>query len=149
MEQLPGDSGSGARTTLVDNRYGPGDLCPQQGPGRAREADRRYATERIDAESIRLGLNRRIFPGDSRFVERTQRMLGDEREDVRIPIVQRRRPAPSLAQLSRHATNRDAAIVAAHATGEYGYTAIGAFFGLHFTTIGRIVRKAKTSDADS
>ncbi len=75
-----------------------------------------------------------------------RRVLGDERQDVQIPKVQRRKPPPSLPRLSRDAASRDAAIVAAHATGEYSYAGIGAFFGLHFTTIGRIVRKATRSD---
>ncbi len=40
---------------------------------------------------------------------------------------------------------RNQAIVAAHQTGEYSYQQIGAYFGLHFTTIGKIVRVAKTA----
>ena len=80
--------------------------------------------------------------GDDGFVERMQSKLGDERDDVQIPKLQRRAPAPTLAELAERAPNRDAAIVVAHATGAYSYTEIGAFFGLHFATIGKIVRKA-------
>jgi len=43
---------------------------------------------------------------------------------------------------SEHA-ERDAAIVAAHASGGYSYKQIGDYFGVHFTTVGRIVRAAK------
>ncbi|MBY0578538.1 MAG: helix-turn-helix domain-containing protein [Burkholderiales bacterium] len=39
--------------------------------------------------------------------------------------------------------DRNAAIVAAHATGGYSYQGIADHFGIHFTTVGRIVRKAK------
>jgi putative transposase len=90
------------------------------------------------------GLNRQIFLGDDRFVARMQRKLGEERDDVQIPKAQRCPPPPSLEQLYRQAESRDAAIAAAYATGGYSYTEIGAFFGLHFSTVGRIVRKARS-----
>ena len=115
--------------------------------GEAREAYRRFVHEGIGGESIWLGLNRQVFLGEDRFVERMQRKLGEEREDVQIPKAQRRRPPPSLGEISAQAGSRDAAILAAHATGEYSYAQIGAFFGLHFATVGRIVRKANARPA--
>jgi len=36
--------------------------------------------------------------------------------------------------------DRDAAIKAAYATGAYAYQQIAEHFGIHFTTVGRIVR---------
>ena len=39
--------------------------------------------------------------------------------------------------------SRDAAMVAAWLTGAYSYTDIGRHFGVHFTTVGRIVRAAR------
>ena len=42
--------------------------------------------------------------------------------------------------------SRNNAIVAAHATGAYSYQQIAEFFGLHFTTIGKIVRAAKATN---
>jgi putative transposase len=117
--------------------------------GEARKAYRRFVREGIGKESIWAGLNRRVFLGDDRFVERMQGRLGDERDDVQIPKEQRRRPPPSLEQIHRQADSRDAAIVAAHATGEYSYSQIGAFFGLHFATVGRIVRKQKAQQSKS
>ncbi|MEA3276098.1 MAG: transposase [Pseudomonadota bacterium] len=117
--------------------------------GEARQAYQRFVRDGIDGESVWRGLNRQVFLGDDRFVERMQRKLGDEREDVQIPKVQRRGPPPTLEQLSREARSRDAAIVAAYATGEYSYSEIGNFFGLHFTSIGRIVRKEKTTKLES
>ena len=111
--------------------------------GQAGAAYRGFVRQGIGGESIWSGLNRQVFLGDDRFVERMQRKLGDERDDVQIPKAQRRKPPPSLEQLHRDAGSRDAAIVAAHATGEYSYAQIGAFFGLHFASVGRIVRKAR------
>ena len=39
--------------------------------------------------------------------------------------------------------NRNDAIVAAYATGVYSYQQIADFYGLHFTTVGKILRKAR------
>jgi len=64
-------------------------------------------------------------------------------QDVNIPQSQRRPPAPSLQAITSTSDNRDSAIVAAYATGEYSYQQIAAFFGLHFTTVGKIVRLAR------
>jgi len=117
--------------------------------GEARAAYRQFVSEGIGGESIWAELNRQVFLGHDRFVERMQRMLGDAREDVQIPRAQRRRPAPGLEQLYREAGSRDLAIVAAHATGEYSYAQIGVYFGLHFATVGRIVRQAKARERKS
>ena len=38
--------------------------------------------------------------------------------------------------------DRDAAMLAAHRTGEYSYAEIARHFGVHFTTVGRVVRGA-------
>jgi REP element-mobilizing transposase RayT len=108
----------------------------------AREGYRQFVQDGIGATSIWSGLNKQVFLGDDGFVERMQRRLDGEQDDVQIPKAQRRAPAPALAELAKRAEDRNAAIVAAHATGAYSYSEIGAFFGLHFATIGKIVRKA-------
>ena len=56
----------------------------------------------------------------------------------RLPSVVRR--LPPLAAIGNHARDRDATIKAAHATGAYSYQQIAGHFGIHFTTVGRIVR---------
>jgi DNA-directed RNA polymerase specialized sigma24 family protein len=109
----------------------------------ARQGYRVFVDEGISGESIWSDLNRQVFLGNERFVERMQKLIGGECQDVQIPKEQRRRPPPSLEQLSKEGKSRDAAIIAAYGTGGYGYAEIGAFFGLHFTTVGRIVRRMK------
>ncbi len=56
---------------------------------------------------------------------------------------QKRPPAPPLAELVPEYTNRNEGIVAAYATGEYSYQQIADVYGLHFTTVGKILRKAR------
>ena len=111
--------------------------------GMARRRYRRFVMDGVGLPSIWDGLNRQIYLGDDRFVERMQAKLERVSEDVSIPKVQRRPPAPALAAIAEQYPGRDAAILAAYATGEYSYQAIAEHFGIHFTTVGRIVRGAR------
>jgi len=109
-------------------------------------AIRRYAqfvAEGIGAESVWNDLRGQIFLGDERFVARSLKR-GTASNDVNVPKAQRRPPPPSLAAIARKHRDRDAAIVAAHATGGYSYQQIADYFGVHFTTVGRVVRLAKS-----
>jgi len=111
---------------------------------RRADARRRYAefvSAGVGQASIWSALNRQVFLGDDAFVAKLQRKA--QSDDVNIPRAQRRPPAPSLAAISRKHRGRDAAMVVAHATGEYSYQQIGEHFGVHFTTVGRVVREAK------
>ena len=60
---------------------------------------------------------------------------------AQIPSMQRRPPPLSLEEIERTFRDRNAAILAAYATGGYSYQQLADYFGLHFTTVGRIVRK--------
>lgn len=72
--------------------------------------------------------------GDDKFVERMQAHIQPVNVVVQIPLAQRRRAPPSLAVIERQSSDRNAAIIAAHATGGYSYQQIADYFGLYFTT---------------
>jgi REP element-mobilizing transposase RayT len=114
--------------------------------GNGRAAARRRYQQFIDdgmgAASIWKDLKGQIYLGDDDFVERMRGELGDRDEDVNIPRVQQRGRVPSLGVIRRQHKNRDHAIRAAYETGAYSYGQIAKEFGVHFTTVGRIVRKA-------
>ena len=108
-------------------------------------AQTRYAqfvAEGIKAVSPWLSLKGQVFLGDEQFVQRMQAcMRADARDDVQIPVVQRRPPPASLPEIERGAENRNAAIVTAYATGAYSYQQIADYFGIHFTPVGNVVRR--------
>jgi REP element-mobilizing transposase RayT len=110
---------------------------------------RRFVAEGGNADSIWTKLNRQVFLGDDGFVARMQALRRHGSPDMAIPPdtaiprAQQRPPAPPLDAFASRYPDRDAAIAAAHATGAYSYQQIAEVFGLHFTTVGRIVRAAR------
>ncbi len=107
----------------------------------ARERYAQFVREGINVLSPWLHLRSQIFLGDDDFVSKTQSQMAAHRHDaVQIPTTQRRPPAKALQQIEESSANRNAAIVEAHATGAYSYQQIAEYFGIHFTTVGRVVR---------
>ena len=107
-------------------------------------AQARYAQfvrEGINAPSPWLLLRSQVFLGDDDFVSKTQsQMAAHQHDEVQIPTAQRRPPAKALQQIEESSVSRNAAIVEAHATGAYSYQQISEHFGIHFTTVGKVVR---------
>jgi len=106
-------------------------------------AQQRYAqfvAEGIKAASPWANLKGQVFLGDEQFVQRMQAHLQPGKDDVQIPLAQRRPPPPPLAEIESRTRGRNAAIVAAYATGGYSYQQIADYFGVHFTTVGKVVR---------
>ena len=89
------------------------------------------------------GLRQQIYLGDEAFVQRMQSRAVVAGDASTVPRVQRRPPPLPLAALA--APRRDAAMVAAYATGAHCYREIAEYFGVHLATVGRIVRKAMPS----
>lgn len=120
-------------------------LLAQFGTRRSRAvaAYERFVRDGIFADSIwhNLNLNRQTFLGDDAFVARAHKRAAQRPDDVNIPRAQRRPPAPPLKVIATNHTDRDDAMAAAWATGEYSYAQIAKHFGVHFTTVGRAVRK--------
>jgi DNA-directed RNA polymerase specialized sigma24 family protein len=71
-----------------------------------------------------------------------QRKAEIEGDRLSVPQAQRRPPAAPLVQIAERSAGRNAAIVAAYATGAYSYREIAAYFGVHLATVGRTVRAA-------
>ncbi len=104
---------------------------------------RRFVSEGIGRESIWKNLNRQIYLGNEKFVERMQGTLEEKMSDVNIPQVQQRPPAPPLDVILAKYRRRDRGIIAAYRTKEYSYKQIAEYIGVHFTTVGRVVRRSQ------
>ena len=88
-------------------------------------------------------LRNQVFLGTDGFVDRMQHKIrgldGNLRE---IPKAQRRGPVEALASYEARGATRDDAIVSAYRSGDYTLQQIGAHFGLHYSRVSRIVRRA-------
>lgn len=112
--------------------------------GEARQRYRRFVADGVGKETIWGALRQQIYLGDEQFVQRMQRKMADP-DEMTIPRAQRRAPAPPLESIVARHESRDAAIVAAYATGAYSYREIAEHFGVHLVTVGRIVRANRKS----
>lgn len=111
--------------------------------GLAQQRYAQFVDEGIKANSPWANLKGQVFLGDEQFVNRMQIHIQKGRDDVQIPIAQRRPKPPSLTEIVERSPDRNAAIVAAYSTGGYSYQKIAEHFGIHFTTVGRIVRQGE------
>lgn len=101
----------------------------------------RFVQDGLGFDSIWQHLNRQVFLGDDAFVTRAHKRSSLRSDDINIPRAQRRPPAPSMEVIAAMHPSRDAAMRAAWATGEYSYAQIATYFDVHFTTVGRVVRR--------
>ena len=95
---------------------------------------------RIGGESIWKDLKGQIYLGDDDFVEQGRGKLEQREEDVNIPRMQQRPPMPTLKLIRGQSSYLDQGIRAPYETGAYSYQQIADHFGVHFTTVGRIVK---------
>ena len=101
-----------------------------------------FISDGVD-ERIWHGLNRQVYLGSDAFVATVHQQVQLSAEDKNIPKQQRQSPVKSLQEIAALYPQRNEAIVAAYRTGVYSYSQIAAFFGIYFTTVGRIVRAEK------
>jgi putative transposase len=114
-------------------------FAKRRGVAQARYAQ--FVSEGSKAPSPWKQLKGQVFLGDETFVEKMQtRIAKHQLGDVQIPIAHRRAPAKSLAEIEKSTPTRNEAIKQAHGTGAYSYQQIAVYFGVHFTTVGRVVR---------
>jgi len=81
-----------------------------------------------------------IYLGDNHFTERAQKHLEKAHHDIQIPWILKRPPSVPFSYYENREKDRNSAILAACASSGYSYQQIGERFGVHFTTVGRIVR---------
>ena len=103
-------------------------------PSGAREHYQRFVLDGL-GKGIWERLRQQIFLGDEAFVERMQANASIQGDALTVPQVQRRPPAPTLADIAATHPDRNSAIVSAYATGAYSYKEIAQYFGIHLAAL--------------
>jgi REP element-mobilizing transposase RayT len=100
----------------------------------------------IGLPAIWGNLTQQMYLGSDEFVEAMQEKLnaafngGDIQE---VPRVQRRPPAKSLEWYEAQYEQRDSSMIAAYRSGDYTMKAIADWFGVHYATVSRVLKKAE------
>ncbi|WP_263079849.1 transposase [Endozoicomonas sp. Mp262] len=94
--------------------------------------------------NIWLNLKQQIYLGDDRFVAEQQQHIerpakGETLSE--IPYKQRCKPARSLDFYKSHYVSTEAAACAAFGSGGYTQKAIADFFGLHYSTVSKMIAR--------
>ena len=84
-----------------------------------------------------------VFLGSEEFVEEKRKLIELEKDLLEIPTGQKRPLAKPLEHYEKQAGSRDEAIVNGYDSGRYSLKEIGEYFGLHYSRVSRIVKKAK------
>ena len=126
-------------------------FAPDQQSFDRKQAQQRYINhvrEGIGLPSVWDDLSGQVYLGDEKFVNKMSTMAEQSPQGVRagrsrleIPHAQRRPvPLPIQTYAAQHPDNRNAAIQAAFAAGNYTMAQLAEQFGLHYTSISRIVK---------
>jgi hypothetical protein len=119
--------------------------------GRTRAlAQARYAQFVCDGStqsSIWRGLRQQIYLGDQHFIAQMQAHIKAEGILDEVPQIQRRVPRKSLPDFASEHADRRPAMAAAYLSGVYTMKTIGAYFGVHYSTVSRAVRDTERKKA--
>ncbi|WP_238527313.1 transposase [Methylomonas methanica] len=94
------------------------------------------------------GLRNQIFLGDKPFVEKLQRQINAESQDLKeIPKAQRRALGSPLSDYVETIPDTKQGIRQAYESGDYTMQQIADAFGVHYSTVSRAVKKKGFRDA--
>jgi hypothetical protein len=106
-----------------------------------------FVRDGIGQPGIWESLRGQIYLGTDAFVERMQQQISDRSAITEIPRAQRRPLARPLAYYRDSITDTKEAMAEAYATGDYTLQEIASFFGVHYSTVSRAVKRAEQTNA--
>lgn len=86
-----------------------------------------------------------ILLGDDKFVEKMQRKYVLNRELSEIPKVQKRKVPKPLDYYSKKHRERNTDIIEAYKSGGYSMKEVGDYFGVHYSSVSKIIKQADDS----
>lgn len=105
-----------------------------------------FVREGVGLAPIWGNLKHQVFLGDDNFIAKTQAKIdvGGNGNDLKeIPRMQRRAVAKALSWYEKNTISRDQAIIKAYASGDYSMKEIADWFGVHYSTVSRIVKRSE------
>ncbi len=127
------------RTDSILGRFG-------SHPRDAIKAFVRYIAEARPAPHLETEVRDQVFLGSEAFVAEARMRIAGRRTPSEGPNAQRRAPPRPLARYTDEWPERNQAIVAAYRSNDHTQQAIAKHFGLHYTTVCRIIKKARAGE---
>jgi len=100
---------------------------------------RKFVSDGKNQQKPWQSLSNQVYLGDQKFIDRAQNKIPQEQDLSEVPAVQRRTKAKSLGYYKKQNKDRNAAIIQAFSSGGYSMKELGKYFGLHYSSISRIV----------
>lgn len=90
-------------------------------------------------------LQNQIYLGDDIFIEDMQRQISVETNLDEIPRPQKRQSPKPIETYKDMMNSRNEAIISAYNSGGFSMTEIAAYFGIHYSSVSKIIKKAGDS----
>jgi len=103
----------------------------------------RFVADGKGQPSLWEQLTRQVFLGSDAFVSAMQRKVPRGKDLREVPQARARPVAKPISVYERKCADRDSTIAAAYASGGHTMQAIGDYFGLHYSRVSKIIRKAE------
>ena len=108
---------------------------------RARERYIDFVREGIGLPSVWENLQKQIFLGGESFVDQHQEKINEKAELDDIPALQKRALSIPISDYQDKYKDDNIAIKEAYLSGGYTMKNIGEHFGMHYTTVSRIIKR--------
>jgi DNA-directed RNA polymerase specialized sigma24 family protein len=108
----------------------------------------RYIAEARPAPHLKTEVREQVFLGSEAFVADAKLRIAGHEAPGEARSARRRAPPRSLAAYAAEYPERNQAIVAAYRSNDHTQQAIAKHFGLHYTTVCRIIKKARAEEPD-
>lgn len=89
------------------------------------------------------GIKNQVYLQSEGFILRLDALIDGDKDLSEIPSSQRRGVPKTIHQYETLARNKTEAMVLAYKSGGYTLKDIGSYFGVHYSTVSRIIRRAK------
>ncbi|MEZ9903899.1 transposase [Vibrio breoganii] len=110
---------------------------------KAIDAYKRFVAEGVGVD-VWANLRQQVFLGDEAFVAKHLAIQNDLQGDLReVPLKQRRTKPKTLSEYNHEAVGRSSAMISAYASGGYTLQQIADYFGVHYSTVSRMIKAPK------
>jgi REP element-mobilizing transposase RayT len=96
-----------------------------------------------DKSNLWRELRQQIYLGDDQFAAAMQEHLGTDEDLSEVPRPQHRPAALPIADYASRAKSRQEAMAQAYDTGQYTLRQIADYFGVHYSTVSRVLGRRK------